>query len=98
MAYLRDEARKTEVHVERDWAVVNSAKGVVAGTGAAADDEINSGSLSRASSAVRARDKSVALKGLKAEYNTRLGHIISTLRIWKLFGDDGTFEAGSLVF
>jgi hypothetical protein len=108
MAYLRDEARKTEVQIERDRTVMDSAEGAVAGAGADDDDEINSGSLSRAGSAVRARDKSEALKGLKADYSNRLGHIMSTLRIWKLFGDamgtdvlhmyDGTFEAGSLGF
>ncbi len=108
MAYLRDEARKTEAQVERDRTIMDSAESAVAGSGADDDDEINSGNLSRAGSAVRARDKSEALKGLKADYSNRLGHIISTLRIWKLFGDamgtdvlhinDGTFEAGSLGF
>ncbi len=86
---------------------MDSAEGAVAGASADDDDEINSGSLSRTGSADRARDKSEALKGLKADYTNRLGHIISTLRIWKLIGDamgtdvlhmyDGTFEACSLV-
>jgi hypothetical protein len=103
MPYLCDEARKTEVQIERNRMVMDSAKGADND-----DDEINSGSLSRAGSAVRARDKSEPLKGLKAEYSNRLGFIISTLRIWKLFGDamgtdvlpmyDGIFEARSLDF
>ena len=76
MAYLRDEARKTEVQIERDRTVLDSAEGAVAGTGADDDDEINSGSLPRAGSAVRARAKSEALKGLEAEYNNRIGHIM----------------------
>ena len=96
------------MQIERDRAVMDSAEGAVAVAGADNDDDIISGSLSRAGSPVRARDKSEALKGLKAYYSNRLGHIISTLRIWKLFGDamgtdvlpmyDGTFEAGSLGF
>jgi len=75
------------VQIERDRTVMDRAEGAVACAGADDDDQINYGSLSMVGSAVRARDKSEALKGLKAEYNNRLGHIISTLRIWKLFGD-----------
>ncbi len=81
MAYFHNEARKTEVQIERDRTVMDSAEGAIAGAGADDDDEINSGSLSRAGIAERARDKSEALNGLKAEYSNRLGRIILTLRI-----------------
>ena len=87
---------------------MDSAEGAVAGRGADDDDEISSGNVSRAATVVRARDKSSALKAVKADYSKRLGHIISTMRSWKLFGDamgtdvlnmyDGTFDAGQLGF
>ena len=86
---------------------MDSAEGAVAGKDDD-EEEISSGTLSRAATVVRARDKSSALKSVKADYSKRLGQIVSTMRVWKLFGDamgsdvlnmyDGTFDAGQLGF
>jgi hypothetical protein len=108
MAFLRAESQKNELQIERDWMVVDSAEGAVVGRGTDDDDEISSGIVSRATTVVRLRDKSSALKAVKADYAERLGQIITTMRSWKLFGDamgtdvlamyEGTFSAGQLGF
>ena len=86
MAILFAENQKTELQIERDRAVMDSAEGAVAGKDDD-EEEISSGTLSRAATVVRARDKSSALKAVKADYSKRLCQIISTMRSWKLFGD-----------
>jgi hypothetical protein len=108
MAILFAENQKTELQIERDRAVMDSAEGAVAARDANDDDEMSSGTLSRAATVVRGRDKSSALKTVKADYSQRLGHFISTMRSWKLFGDamgtdvlgiyDGTFDVEQLGF
>ena len=86
----------------------DNAEGAVAGKGADDDDEVKSENVSRAATVVRARDKSSALKAVKAYYAQRLGHILTTMRDWKLFGDsvetdvlamyEGSFLTGNLGF
>ena len=108
MAWFRKELRKTEVQIERDQTVMDSAEGAVAGRDADDDDEVSSGAVSRAANVVRARSKSEALKEVKASYSNKLGDIISTMRAWKVFGDsigsnvlqeyEGTFDEGQLGF
>ena len=80
MAWLRAESQKTKLQIERDKTVGDNAEGAVAGKWADDDDEINSDHVSRAATIVRARDKSLALKTVKADYANRLGHILSTMR------------------
>ncbi len=68
MAFLRAESQKSEFQIERDRTVMDSADGAVAGRDADDADEISSGILSRAATVIRARDKSSALKLVKAVY------------------------------
>ena len=108
MAFLRDISRKTEVQVERDQTVQDSAEGAVAGRDADDDDEVDSGAISRAAKVIRARDKSSELKDIKTSYTNMLGHIISTFKVWSLFAEslgtdalqqyEGTFDEGQLGF
>ncbi len=88
--------------------MVGNAEGAVTGKGANEDDEVSSDNVFRAATVVRECDKSSAFKAMKADYAARLGHIMSTMRAWKLFGDamgtdvlamyEGTFMAGHLGF
>jgi hypothetical protein len=68
------------LQIELDRTVMDGPEGAVAGRDADDDDEISSGTLSQAATVVRARDKSSALKAVKADYSQRLGQIISTMR------------------
>jgi hypothetical protein len=92
--------------------VVDNDEEPVAGKRAGDDDEISSSdataTVSRAATMGRARDKSSALKAVKADCAQRLEHFLTTMRAWKLFDNamgtdivgmyEGTFNAKQLRF
>jgi hypothetical protein len=106
MAFFRLIEQKTPLDIERDRTVQDEAEGAVAGRDDDDDEEINSGTVSKAANVVRARDKSSELKNVKSSYANRLGSIVATWHGWKLFGEslgtdvldayNGGFGAGDM--
>ena len=70
--------KKTPLHIERDRTIQYEAEGAVAWIDDDDDEEITSsgtrtGTVSRAATAARARDKSSELKDIKSTYSNQLG-------------------------
>ena len=82
-AFLRSIDKKTPLDLERDRTIQDEAEGAIARRDADDDEEINQGAItgtvSRAATAVRARDKSSEPKDyIKSTYSHQLENIVAT--------------------
>jgi hypothetical protein len=106
MAFFRELKKKTALDIERHRTIQDEAERTVKGRDDDGDEEISSGTVSKAARVARARDKSSELRNVKASYANKIGAFVSTWHGWKIFGEslgtdvldayNGGFGAGDM--